>query len=508
MQVVQPDISLVLPAFDEQDRLPVALDRLDRFGAEHGQTLELIVVDDGSLDRTAAVAEEWRSAHLSHRTSVVVRQSAHRGKGAAVRTGMALANAPIVGYCDVDLSAGTDALALLLDAMRAGTEVALASRGLPDSVLVIRQPWYREIAGRTFNLGLRVMTGVEYRDTQCGLKLFTARAGREIFRHQRVDGFAFDAEVVLLADRLGLKVQEIPVCWTHDSHSRVSLVTDSLAMAKDIVRVVRRLRKGGVHALGVPVPAALQMMMISEKLHWWHVAKRRVVMQILDRLPGGNLLDVGCGGGAMLLSASRTHRVFGVDLAPEALEYAQGHGLRNLARTEASRLPFATGSFQVVLLLDVLEHHARPEDLLEEVHRVLAPGGALIVTVPAFGWMWSYADHVLGHYRRYTAAELGTELDNGDFELERLTYFHSWLLPVAWVFRKLRALLGRGDSADDFELPGPLNAFFSTIASAELRVLNRRDLPFGLSILAHATAAVEAPSGDAARVQSEAGSAR
>ncbi len=495
---LSPDLSIVLPAFDEEARLPAALDTLARFCSDHRLQMEVIVVDDGSTDGTVGVAQGWNRDGPGE-PALRVLTIAHRGKGGAVRAGIAHARGRIVGYCDVDMSAGPVALGRLLETVRAGADVAIASRGLRESVLVVRQPWYREQAGRLFNLVLRKVTGVPYRDTQCGMKLFRAEAAREIFRHQRVDGFAFDAEVVLLADRLGFKVAELPVTWSHDSRSKLSFARDGVDMLTDIVRIVRRLRRAEVHALGVPMDAAMDQMLASENEHWWHIAKRRLVLQLLDGLPSGHCLDIGCGGGAMLAAASKTQSVVGIDLAPRALEHARGRGLSRLVCGEAGRLPFESGSFNAVLALDVIEHHARPEVVLAEALRVLASNGRLIVTVPAFRWMWSYADHILGHYRRYTRAELERELRAARFLPERLTYFHSWLLPLAWLFRKLRPIFGRADSADDFALPGVLNRLFLGFSLAEFKVLAHRDLPFGLSVLAVASPAPLAARGSSPR---------
>ncbi len=498
---MEPDLSLILPAFNEEARLPQALERMVAFAQDQGLEMELIVVDDGSYDDTAEIVRGWQTNQIRGVTTSLV-QIAHRGKGAAVRAGMHTANAPITGYCDVDLSAGPDALAEALKSMANGADMVIASRAVPGSVLAVRQPWYRERAGRTFNFLLRKLAGIPFKDTQCGLKLFRQETAREIFRHQRVDGFAFDAELVVLALRLGFEVEEIPVRWTHHDGSKLNLLKDSLHMSRDIVRIVRRLGRGNVHSLGVPSPEAMEMMTSSEDKHWWYQAKRRLISTSLKNgiaaieaaKPGqARCLDIGCGGGAMLAELAESMPAFGVDLSSDALGHAHNRGLNLLVSAEAGALPFASGSFSVALALDVLEHHARPEELLREVNRVLGPGGILIVTVPAFQWMWSYADHVLGHYRRYTKGRLANELSSCGFEIERVTYFHSWLLPIAWFFRRLRALTGRTDSADDFALPDPLNRLLLKISEYEMGLLKEVDLPFGLSVLGVARAVAPAP---------------
>ncbi len=477
----EADLALVIPCYDEERRLPKALERLERYARESGIALQLIVADDGSNDATRSIAEAF-----GRRPGIVVDyvRIAHRGKGAAVRAGMRIARAPVVGYCDVDLSAGPDAIDDLYHHIKGGADMAIASRGLPDSVLDVRQPWYREQAGRAFNLVLRKTCRIPYRDTQCGLKLMREEVAKGIFHHQRLDGFAFDAEVVVLAVRLGYSVEEIPIRWTHDDGSKLSLARDSLRMARDIFRIVRRVRGGSIQAPGVPTAQAIDTMASSERTHWWHAAKRRVVLGALDGAGAGPCLDVGCGGGATLAEISRSRAVYGIDLSLRALTHARSRGLMGLVQGDAGALPFATGRFGAVLALDVVEHYTQPEVLLTEIRRVLRPGGTLVVTVPAYQWMWSYADHVLGHYRRYTRSMLTRELRSAGFHVVRATHFHSWLVGPAWLFRTIRSIVGSTSSADDFGVPRPLNGLLGLLTRLELRIMRRRDIPFGLSILA------------------------
>ncbi len=356
----------------------MALDRLDAFSRAAGVTLDVIVADDGSSDGTPDLARQWAADHNGPTMAVRMVEIAHQGKGAAVRAGLRGARAPIVGYCDVDLSAGPEAIEILYRKVKDGTDVAIASRTLAESVLEVHQPWLREFGGRCFNALLRRMTGIPFHDTQCGLKLFRAEVAKEVFRYQRLDGFAFDAELVVLAVRLGFEVKEVAVRWSHDSDSRVSMLRDSVAMSRDMVRIVRRLRQGKVHSLGVPDPTAMDRMTTGEVDHWWYVAKRRLIAQYWPDLPpAARCLDVGCGGGAALREVGRFVPAFGVDLSPRALQHGQSGGLSRLARADATALPFASGSFSVALALDVLEHYPHPETLLDEIGRVLTEQGLL-----------------------------------------------------------------------------------------------------------------------------------
>lgn len=338
------------------------------------------------------------------------------------------------------------------------------------------------MAGKTFNLLLRRLARVPYRDTQCGLKIFRHEAAVEIFRRQRLDGFAFDAEVVVIAATLGYGVEEVPVRWTNSTGSKVSLLRDSVRMARDIARIVRRLGRHTIHPPGIPTDAAMVRMTTAEDRHWWHVAKRELVKTVLRRSEG-DALDIGCGGGALVADLNGARNAIGVDLSSQALGHARARGLPRLAHAEATSLPFRDGSFASALALDVIEHHPQPERMLAEARRVLADDGLIVVTVPAFAWMWSYADEMLGHYRRYTKDMLRSDLEAAGFQIERVTYFHSWLLPIAWLFRKARKALRRTDGADDFEVPAWLNNLLLRMTRAEQRLLRRRDLPFGLSVL-------------------------
>jgi glycosyltransferase involved in cell wall biosynthesis len=479
------DVSLVVPVYNEEVRLQDTLARLTALAEEAQLSLQIIVADDGSTDRTVEVFDDWSRSHGAGRVTCALVRLAHRGKGAAVRAGMKQAAARIVGYSDADLSAGPDAILKLLGVVRAGADMAMASRGLQESVLAKRQPWYREFAGRALNLGLRTLAGIPFRDTQCGLKLFRADAAREIFRHQRLDGFAFDIELVLVAMRFGFRIEEVPIVWEHATGSKVSILRDPLKMARDTMRVMRRLRREAFYTPGVPSADAMARMTGVEDAHWWHAAKRKIIADQLDAAPRPRrCLDIGCGGGAMLARAADFGPVVGTDLSLEALRSARGRGLQALVRAEAAALPFATATCSTVLALDVIEHHAQPEEMLKEISRVLMKGGLLIVTVPAFDAMWSYADDVLGHYRRYTRPQLADELRSAGFTVRRVTYFHSWLLPVAWIFRMLRTVLRRTESADDFQVPALMNRLLSAICALERRRLSRGDLPFGLSLLA------------------------
>lgn len=235
-----PVLSIVVPAYNEAERLGPSLQRIVDFVLQRdlGGRTECIVVDDGSADATAAVAAHYA---LQHPWIRCLSYQPNRGKGYAVRMGMLAALGERRLFTDADLSTPIEDLDLLTARLDAGADVAIGSRALRESVLVRRQPVYREMMGRTFNLIIRSVGLSRFKDTQCGFKLFTARAAQDLFARARVDGFAFDVEILLLAQGL-YRVDEVAVRWEHRDESRVSLGLDSARMLFEVLTV--RARQG------------------------------------------------------------------------------------------------------------------------------------------------------------------------------------------------------------------------------------------------------------------------
>jgi dolichyl-phosphate beta-glucosyltransferase len=231
-------LSLVVPAYNEALRLPRTLDRIREHFQTAGEEYEVIVVDDGSDDATfdeaVRKAEGW--PQLS-----VVRLVANAGKGAAVREGMLRARGDQRAFSDADLSSPLDELTRLRACLNGSCHVAIASRGLPASNIEVRQPGAREFAGKTYNRLLRLLILPGIRDTQCGLKVFTAVAAVACFTPLRTKGFGFDAEVLVRARRHGWSIAEVPVRWSHVEASRVSAGRDASRMLFDLLLLrVRR----------------------------------------------------------------------------------------------------------------------------------------------------------------------------------------------------------------------------------------------------------------------------
>lgn len=227
-------LSIVVPAYNEARRLPGTLPRVIEYVTGLAEPAEIIVVDDGSTDGTGDAAA---AAARPGGPVVVLRSSPNRGKGAAVRRGMLAARFGHVLFTDVDLSTPIEETTKLRAALARGADVAIGSRRLAESDVQVRQPWLRELAGRTFSGLVSVLLLPGIHDSQCGFKIFRRSTARELFGRQRLDGFGFDAEVLWLARRLGYRVAEVPIVWRDDNRSNVRLVRDSGGMLLDLGRV-------------------------------------------------------------------------------------------------------------------------------------------------------------------------------------------------------------------------------------------------------------------------------
>lgn len=210
-------ISIIIPAFNEEKRLPTTLTKVRAYLCRSSwEFAEVIVVDDGSRDHTVEIAE---AAGVR-----VLRNPGNRGKGYSVRSGMMEAKGEWALFSDADLSAPIEELDTLWRAVECeGVSCAIGSRAVDRSLIGVHQPVFREGMGRVFNLLMRLETGLPFRDTQCGFKLFEAAAAREIFRRQCLDGFGFDVEVLFIAKRLGYRTLEVPVRWNDMVGSKVSM---------------------------------------------------------------------------------------------------------------------------------------------------------------------------------------------------------------------------------------------------------------------------------------------
>lgn len=244
----RPDLSIVFPVYNEQERLPATLRTTLEYLAGGPATWEIVVSDDGSRDGTAEmVARDFPQCR-------VLTGYPNMGKGAAVRRGMLQARGALRLFSDADLSTPIDELAGMCAALeQGGYDVVIASRAVRGAQLEVHQPWWRELSGRAFNAIVRPFSGLPFADTQCGFKLFTAAAAERLFAHQHSDGWAFDVELLMLARFFGLRVLEHPVRWINNEESKINMLRDAPRMLGDVMRFRWRSLTGGMAA---PNPVA------------------------------------------------------------------------------------------------------------------------------------------------------------------------------------------------------------------------------------------------------------
>jgi len=232
MSPAAPDLSIVIPAYNEELRLPATLDRIAAYLKTSGREAEVLVVDDGSKDRTAAVAESFRDRIPSLR---VVPNGVNRGKGYSVRHGVQEARSPFVLFTDADLSAPIEEAEKLIDALKSNNcDVAIGSRAVDRSLITVHESPFREFAGIIFNKIVRIILWLPFVDTQCGFKAFRRERCGIIFEQQTIERFGFDPELLYLARHHGLRAVEIPVRWGHSPATKVSMLRDSFQMFLDV----------------------------------------------------------------------------------------------------------------------------------------------------------------------------------------------------------------------------------------------------------------------------------
>ena len=226
--------SIILPAYNESARIAATLDKILAHATERGWNLEVIVVDDGSNDGTADIVREYARKHAVMR---LLENPGNRGKGYSVRNGMLHAKGEILLFSDADLSSPIEEADPLFAAIGEGADIAIGSRWVDRRLQIRRQPLYRRLFGRIFNLALRIILGLQFKDTQCGFKAFTRRSAQTIFPLQKIERWGFDPELLYLAAKFGFVVREVPVAWSHREGTRIHPLRDGIRMFGELLRI-------------------------------------------------------------------------------------------------------------------------------------------------------------------------------------------------------------------------------------------------------------------------------
>jgi dolichyl-phosphate beta-glucosyltransferase len=496
-------VSVVVPVFDEMARLAPAIDQLVEFVAGRGSGSELIFVDDGSTDGTASALEARASEH--DRVPLRVLRREHEGKGAAVQAGILAASCAIVAFCDVDLATPLDELGRIIDAAAQGA-LAIGSRGLPTSRLGTREHPVREGLGKSFNRAAQLLVTPGIADTQCGAKAAPRSLWDEILTGATEPGFAWDVEVIARALAGGHRVVEVPITWNHQSGSAIRVARDGVQMLAALPRIRRRVRAAHSHAstsadrlhttavamtavrtadAGVFDDENAATLAAAETAHWWFRSRAAYVNWALGRFAPrqGWLVDLGAGGGGVTARLAWDPAAVLAVEGNDQLAAQAAHGQRiRTVRADVSTPPIRAQSAAVVCLLDVVEHSTVPVALLRAGAALLRDDGVFVVTVPGHQWLWSRADDVLGHQRRYARRTLRADLEAAGLRVEYIGHIFSWLVPPVWLRR--RVVHPRSPELG-LETGGPLIDGMALVLTASERSLLRRvSLPVGTSVLA------------------------
>jgi len=243
-----PAYSIVLPAYNESERVASTLEKILAHSEQRGWKTEVIVVNDGSTDDTARLVSGYAARHPGVR---LLDNPGNRGKGYSVRNGMLHATGDILLFSDADLSSPIVEADKLFAAIAAGADVAIGSRWLKAELQTKRQPLHRQVFGRAFNLALRIVLGLNFKDTQCGFKAFTRDAAQKLFTLQKIERWGFDPELLYLARTLHLKVVEVPVTWSHREGTRINPLRDGIRMLGEMLTIRWNALSGKYAVLGV-----------------------------------------------------------------------------------------------------------------------------------------------------------------------------------------------------------------------------------------------------------------
>ena len=243
--------SFILPAYNESERLTTSIPKVLEYIHARALQAEIIVVNDGSTDTTGEVVRRFAVANPM---IVLLENPGNRGKGYSVRNGMLHAKGAVALFTDADLSSPITEADKLFAALAEGADVAIGSRWLQRELQTERQPFYRQLYGRLFNLGLSIVLRLDYRDTQCGFKAVKRHAIQVVFTRQRVERWGFDPELLFLARKLKLRTVEVPVEWAHDHRSKINPFRDGLRMGLDVLQIRWNALMGRYLRSSTPLP--------------------------------------------------------------------------------------------------------------------------------------------------------------------------------------------------------------------------------------------------------------
>ncbi len=480
------DISIIIPAKDEALRLPRFLAGVISYCRQSRLRYEIIVVDDGSTDDTTAKALAFKNDFPDLK---VLTLPHNRGKGYAVKRGLFASSGHVSLFLDADGSTPVEEIERNLPLLSQGYDIVIGSRVLHSPDRAVKTKAYRKLMGIVFNRLVHTFLIKNIQDTQCGFKMFRQDIIRPLWARVYLNGFGFDLEMLYVSQQLNLKVKEVPVQWTHVDGSKISILKDSLRMMFNIFQI-RNWHYIPINTRAEHMSVTeLANMYKQEKEHWWFRAKGEFMRAICakGKVTPRKVLDAGCGTGHNMGFLQNQAFYVGCDIAHEALSFCKVNGISNLAQCNLEQMSFKPKSFDTIMALDVIEHVQDPYTVVGQLKKLLTDDGTIIVTVPAFRFLWSPHDESLSHMRRYNRQDLLDLLTDAGFEVKLSGYFFcSTFLPVA-VIRIIRKIFVKNEDAtcDTFTTPNRfVNAAIFFKLWMEAKLLRICPLPFGTSLYA------------------------
>lgn len=480
------DISIVIPAFNEEKRLPVFLTSLVSYCKSDINRYEIIIIDDGSSDATYEEVEKFKAIFSGLHC---IKLNRNMGKGYAVKRGLLSCRGKVALFLDADGSVSPIEIKRNLHYFAEGYEIVIGSRVLKSEEQIVKAKIYRKIIGICFNYFVHTFLFKEVKDSQCGFKMFKKETIELLFSRMNINGFGFDIELLYLANKMGYKIKEVPVSWEHKNGGKVNLLADSIKMFFNILQI-RNWHCTPINPkdkyLG---PDEYRFMYNMEKTHWWFVSKRNLVTHIMNNFQEKDLylLDAGCGTGNNMLFLGRFGKCFGFDVSNKALIFCKNNGIKKAIQCNAQKNSFKEETFNIITCLDLLEHVGDILGVLSELRRVVKDGGKIIITVPALKFLWSQHDEALCHLRRFNKKELIDLVTEANFKIDKLGYFFFSSFFIVAPIRIIRRLLMKKTRAksDTTTLPPYiLNEFLKWLFNIEIKISTFIRLPIGTTLYA------------------------
>lgn len=420
-------ISIILPAYNEASRIRNALDTLIKYLSGLEDTFEIIVSADGSTDDTAKITSEYTQKH----GNVLLATFPERlGKGGGILNAAQIVSGDVLIIMDVDMATPPDEIPKTIEVMeRERADIIYGSRNLPESIILIEPPFYRKILGQAFNFFFRLLLGINLHDTQCGYKAIRKHVFDSLQRKINIEGFAYDIDLAVKAQRDGYKIVEMPVTWSHGEGSKINVFRQIFEMGRDLlivwlegkkreVRTPEHLGKFYDSVPGDVYSKASESWFLPRR--WWHKRKNETIIQELP-VESDRVLDAGFGSGTLFDSLhEKGKQIYGLDIGNDFVRFAHekfGNSV-SLLRSDVGYIPFRDDAMDCVICSEVLEHVQEPANVIKEFYRVLRSSGTVLITTPNISLRWALTEAVWTRVRREII-----ETEHVAFTRRRLRYY-------------------------------------------------------------------------------------